>query len=371
MNGQLTSTQTDRVEAWATIYDEIYRDGHARGTSADGLQGWVDALSGRPFAADVMWEWRDATVDRIRSLEPQRVLDVGAGTGMIAREIAPDVQAYHAVDPTLEGLRDLLDPGCRPAGMTVERRAAHELDAGTMPGGPPDLVVINSVLQHFPDRTYLDDVLDRALDLLCPGGAILLGDVPDARRGPRRLREIARRSEPWAASRRLDEIVRELADRNSELSIDPWSPEQSHDVRATVLARCLRDGDLARHRVDVILRPGARDGDPGGGAGSTGDHPESGHSELRPVARWEELGATEADRAARTRTLVVGGDAVDVPDGLVCPCGPTASEAARWTPAGASGVHMHRSDPDRLVITASALAPVIRGSGHRTGIETS
>ena len=40
-----------------------------------------------------------------------------------------------------------------------------------------DVVVLNSVVQYFPDERYLLDVLAQARRVLAPGGAIFVGDV--------------------------------------------------------------------------------------------------------------------------------------------------------------------------------------------------
>ncbi|WP_216694850.1 class I SAM-dependent methyltransferase [Dietzia psychralcaliphila] len=352
MNRTLTSAQVDRVDAWTAVYEEIYTDGHARGTAADGLEGWVDALSGRPLPAEIMWEWRDATVDRLRGLRPERVLDVGTGTGMIARVLAPEVRSYHAIDLTLAGVRDLVDDPDRPAGLTFDRCAAHELSPQSLPGAKPDLILLNSVVHYFPDRDYLDVVLTSLLDLLAPGGVLFLGDLRDARRDPRRLRERALRSEPWADPHRLDELVADLARRDRELALDPWEPGESLGAHTTVLARCLQDSDLARYRVDVLLRPGSRDSVDQ----VAGDHDAG----PRATHCWEDLGDDERNREAEARAVLSADGVVDVPDGLVCPFGPSAREAAGWTPAGSAGVHMSRESPDRLILTRQPLAPTGR-----------
>ncbi|MDO8393008.1 MAG: methyltransferase domain-containing protein [Dietzia sp.] len=359
MNRTLTSAQVDRVDAWTTVYEEIYTDGHARGTAADGLEGWVDALSGRPLPAEVMWEWRDATVDRLRGLSPERVLDVGTGTGMITRVLGPEVRSYHAVDLTLAGVRDLVDDPDRPAGLTFDRCAAHELNPQSLPGDRPDLIVLNSVVHYFPDRDYLDAVLTSLLDLLAPGGVLFLGDLRDARRDPRRLRERARRSEPWADPHRLGELVADLARRDRELALDPWEPGESLGAETTVLARCLQDSDLARYRVDVLLRPGGR---ASGGQVAGGRKAEVRNAGPQATHRWEDLGDDERRREVEARAVLSADGVVDVPDGLMCPFGPSALQAAEWTPAGSAGVHMSRQSPDRLILTAQPLTPTGRRS---------
>ena len=54
-------------------------------------------------------------------------------------------------------------------------RPAHITDG--LPLGEFDTVVVNSVVQYFPNAGYLAEVIDNALDLLAPGGALFIGDV--------------------------------------------------------------------------------------------------------------------------------------------------------------------------------------------------
>src|SRR5262249_61221788 len=42
---------------------------------------------------------------------------------------------------------------------------------------PVDVIILNSVVQYFPNVDYLVQVLGQALDLLSPGGALFLGDL--------------------------------------------------------------------------------------------------------------------------------------------------------------------------------------------------
>ena len=57
---------------------------------------------------------------------------------------------------------------CSSARRTRRRRLA---------GGEFDVVLLNSVVQYFPDDGYLEQVLEAALDCLRPGGSIVVGDV--------------------------------------------------------------------------------------------------------------------------------------------------------------------------------------------------
>ena len=48
---------------------------------------------------------------------------------------------------------------------------------GALPEGHFDTVIVNSVMQYFPSAGYLSEVIDTAMDLLAPGGALFIGDV--------------------------------------------------------------------------------------------------------------------------------------------------------------------------------------------------
>ena len=54
-------------------------------------------------------------------------------------------------------------------------RPAHITDA--LPRGHFDTIVVNSVVQYFPNAAYLTEVVDNAMELLAPGGTLFVGDV--------------------------------------------------------------------------------------------------------------------------------------------------------------------------------------------------
>ena len=97
-----------------------------------------------------------------------RCLEVGAGSGSIARWMADQVgEAGHvlAVD---------LDPRwCRSDGRAQLEVRALDLVAEPVPPGPWDVIHERLVLQHIPERL---DVLGRLVAALAPGGLLLLED---------------------------------------------------------------------------------------------------------------------------------------------------------------------------------------------------
>lgn len=104
----------------------------------------------------------------------ERMLEYGAGTGLVAQALAPHVGAITLADAS-SGMRQVsqqkvLD-GALPAGTRV-----WDLDLTTSqpPGETFDLLVSSLVLHHIPD---LDPVLSGFHHLLRPGGHLAIADL--------------------------------------------------------------------------------------------------------------------------------------------------------------------------------------------------
>ena len=89
------------------MYDELY-DGQG-GVPEFGMdfRGWNSSYTGDPIPVEEMFEWRAATVDRIMALRPKRVLDIGAGSGLLLSQIAPHCERYVATDMSAVAIDNL------------------------------------------------------------------------------------------------------------------------------------------------------------------------------------------------------------------------------------------------------------------------
>ena len=126
-----------------------------------------------------MREWLSCTVDRILALNPKSVLEIGCGTGMILARVAPHCDTYVGLDFSPTGLDNI-----RTMQRTLpdlDRVTLHECSAeqtAFLELQTFDTIIVNSVIQHFPDVDYLLRVLDQgAVRLTEPGGMLFLGDV--------------------------------------------------------------------------------------------------------------------------------------------------------------------------------------------------
>ncbi|MEE2852220.1 MAG: amino acid adenylation domain-containing protein, partial [Actinomycetota bacterium] len=168
------------VEEWHQLYDELYGAEAEVPDFGMDFRGWNSSLTGDPIPLEEMIEWRSATVDRIKALRPQRVLEIGVGSGLLLSQIAPHCEEYVATDMSavvIENLGRSLESSQISWRDRVRLLAQPAHVTETLPQGRFDTVVVNSVVQYFPNAGYLTEVIDNAIELLAPGGALFLGDV--------------------------------------------------------------------------------------------------------------------------------------------------------------------------------------------------
>ncbi|MFP5284122.1 MAG: amino acid adenylation domain-containing protein, partial [Thermoanaerobaculia bacterium] len=161
----------EQVEDWRQLYEETYgRERDSADPDVD-LVGWNSSFTGEPIPPAEMREWVNVTVEEILELHPRRVLEIGCGTGLLLRRIAPSCSLYVGTDFSRAAL-DRLER--RLAGSLPQVRLEHRR-ADDFEGTPErafDVVVLNSVVQYFPGVDYLVEVLEKAVGAVAEGGAV-------------------------------------------------------------------------------------------------------------------------------------------------------------------------------------------------------
>ncbi|WP_082963952.1 non-ribosomal peptide synthetase [Mycobacterium sp. 852002-51961_SCH5331710] len=250
------------VDQWQHMYDELY--GSELETLEFGMdfRGWNSSYTGDPIPQPQMEEWRRATVNRILELQPRRVLEIGAGSGLILSQVAPNCERYVGTDMSGAAVDNLLDALERlqiPWRDRVEllTRPAHVTDG--LPVGYFDTVIFNSVIQYFPNAGYLAEVIDAAMDLLAPGGALFIGDVRN-----HSLQRAFQTAVAFARAKTDDAAdIRQRVERavlgEPELLLAPqffttWAVEHPSVAGLDIeVKRGIADNELNRYRYDVIV----------------------------------------------------------------------------------------------------------------------
>ena len=264
---QVASLRSESVEQWQDLFEGTYDQSPEDGDPAFNITGWNSSYTGLAIPADEMREWLDETLARITAQNPRRVLEIGCGTGLLLLRLAPGTEAYLGTDfsrTALDGVRGQLasDQGSLGHVALSERLADDFTD---LEPRSFDTVVLNSVVQYFPDLDYLLKVLKASVDAVAEGGFIFVGDV---RNLPlletfRTSLELSR-ARPETSVGELRGRIRESIQREEELVLDPALFTQLPERFPRVTAVEIRPkhgrfvNELTKYRYDVILHVGRR-----------------------------------------------------------------------------------------------------------------
>ncbi|MEV7543509.1 amino acid adenylation domain-containing protein [Streptomyces sp. NPDC089915] len=246
-----------QVDEWRQVYDESYTDSADEALGED-FELWTSSYDGEPIPCEQMREWRDAAVAQILRYAPRRVLEIGVGSGLLLAKIVGEVEEYWGTDisaTVVDRVRRQADQAGH--GDRVRLTAQPADDVSGLPRGAFDTIVLNSVVQYFPNAAYLDRVLGEALDLLAPGGRIVIGDVRNAATLRLLLTATQRAAHPYAAPEELRCLVEKALFAERELVLAPeWFTDwaQGRPVGVDIRLKAAdAHNELTRHRYEVVL----------------------------------------------------------------------------------------------------------------------
>ena len=176
---QLAKWQSEYVTDWQKLYEQAY--GQPQASTDDvtfNTNGWNSSYTRQPIPDWEMREWVENTVSRILAVEPQRVLEIGCGTGLLLSRIAPNCQQYWGCDYSIAALQHV-EQVCSTVEGLKHVRLLHQMadNFAAIPKGEFDTVVINSVVQYFPSVEYLLQVIEGAIATIGQKGTLFVGDV--------------------------------------------------------------------------------------------------------------------------------------------------------------------------------------------------
>lgn len=187
-SGKLRSGKAASLLDWKERWEHLYENVESARETENLDQLVVQQLESATDLSAHVREWLDETLSRLNQTirdrfgeRAIRILEVGCGGGQLMDALAPKAEHYYASDYSEAVIRQLRDRhtsrGDISSNCTFSASEANDLSF--LGGQQVDLVIINSVVQYFPDETYLMDVIQKSLDHLSPQGCIFLGDVQD------------------------------------------------------------------------------------------------------------------------------------------------------------------------------------------------
>ncbi|MFN6572323.1 amino acid adenylation domain-containing protein, partial [Dendronalium sp. ChiSLP03b] len=212
---ELAQLQSEYVSDWQMLYEQAY--GQQQLSTDDvtfNISGWNSSYTKEAIPEWEMREWVENTVDRILSVSPQRVLEIGCGTGLLLSRVAPQCQEYWGCDYSSAALQHV-EQICQTVGLNNVRLLHRMADNfADIPQGSFDTVVINSVVQYFPSVDYLLQVIAGAIAAIDTQGKLFLGDI-------RSLPLL----EPYHAAVQLSQAT-------EEITIEQWQQKVNQSVAA-------------------------------------------------------------------------------------------------------------------------------------------
>ena len=165
--------QQHQVEHWKTLYNQTYAPSNERSP----FVGWNSSYTEQPIPIKQMEEWVRDRVQRVLALKPKRVLEIGCGTGLLLFQIAPHCTEYWATDFSQVSLDHIQQQLTEPHLSHVKLLHRVATDFEGIDRSTFDVVILNSVVQYFPNVEYLLQVLEGAIQTIASGGVLFVGDV--------------------------------------------------------------------------------------------------------------------------------------------------------------------------------------------------
>lgn len=167
------------LDEWELLYKEAKVKAHSK--NDDDIDRNVTSLltHDQILLTDAYNEWLFQTINRIKELKTRRILEIGTGGGQLLKEVAKDCEYFAATDFSKSSIEEfekyLLKnkdqfPNYNLYTLPAEEKIPEEFNSF-------DTVIINSVIQYFPDMDYLMKVIENALNYLADGGTLFIGDV--------------------------------------------------------------------------------------------------------------------------------------------------------------------------------------------------
>jgi amino acid adenylation domain-containing protein len=165
-----------QIEDWESLFDgSLYQNLDVGFDPTFNIAGWKSSYTDQEIPTVEMKDWLDDFIDTVNQHQYQHVLEIGCGTGMILFRLAPFCKSYIATDFSKQALAHIHRH--LPNNHQVQLLQREALDFQGFTAHQFDTIIINSVIQYFPDIDYLRQVIAGCLPLIRDGGRLIMGDI--------------------------------------------------------------------------------------------------------------------------------------------------------------------------------------------------
>ncbi|GAB3335658.1 hypothetical protein GCM10027299_44870 [Larkinella ripae] len=139
----------------------------------------AEQLSNRKDIRQEADAWLAQSIERIKALKPQRIMEVGCGAGQLLFALAADVKQYVATDYSQPAIDKLTEKITQQTDKFRHVRVRNGMadDFSALGSSSVDLVLVHSVAQYFPNTAYFLNVIRNAVEVTAAGGCVFIGDM--------------------------------------------------------------------------------------------------------------------------------------------------------------------------------------------------
>ena len=143
--------------------------------------GFASAYSGEPFSAAEVSEYVQHVLGLVRphSNGDATIVEIGCGSGLLMYPLAAECKEYIGIDPSPLTQQKNTERIGKEGISNIQLVTGYAHDIHTLGQAKADVVLIASTMQFFPGLQYVKEVVRQAIQLLKPGGKLIIADVPD------------------------------------------------------------------------------------------------------------------------------------------------------------------------------------------------
>ena len=168
----------DHGKKQAELWNYVARD---KNNDLIGGSGWINSYNNKKFSRHEIDELINNVYLKLKLYlsNNKNVLDIGCGTGLVLEKVAPYVNNYHAVDISKNAI-ELARENIGAKGFKNIKLEVLDSDGiKYLSKKKYDIIIINSIVQFFPNFYYLNNFLKQVFKLLRNDGVLFIGDIRD------------------------------------------------------------------------------------------------------------------------------------------------------------------------------------------------
>jgi amino acid adenylation domain-containing protein len=257
--------EVKHTEVWEKQFDDDYLTLDTMQLEEIGrdFMGWTSMYDGSDIDKAEMNEWLDDTIESIlNGRQPDNVLEIGTGSGMILFNLIEGLQSYTGLELSGQAV-EFVTKVTKSIPAIADKVNMHKATAADISrlgqSLSPDLVVLNSVIQYFPSQAYLLGVVQELVKLKGVK-TIFFGDVRSFALYNEFLAARALHITGGKASKdELRRIMVDMRQAESELLIDPafftTLPGQIHNIEHVEILpkRMHATNELSAYRYEAVI----------------------------------------------------------------------------------------------------------------------